>query len=246
MLKCIAKCSKGYDRCCFNCELKDLCDEVCALDPKKCEYIRDTSEVRAEKREKNADKKFWRLYIILFILTLSVLIIGLSIIGKQNYIMLTDVLNNQNTIMVELDKESIDPAAENRSEGESEALTGEARDIIERVVAAEARGEDLQTMMAVAQVIKDRSDLWGMHPVDVVFADGQFAKPYEGEISEKTGKRGKAYPSMVVPIGKPVHPEDLDFIESIINIVAVVRALDDFPFELDSSAPGIGSEVTFP
>lgn len=187
MLKCIAKCSKGYDRCCFNCELKDLCDEVCALDPKKCEYIRDTSEVRAEKREKNADKKFWRLYIILFILTLSVLIIGRSIIGNQNYIMvmLTDVLNNQNTIMVELDKESIDPAAENRSEGESEALTGEARDIIERVVAAEARGEDLQTMMAVAQVIKDRSDLWDMHPVDVVFEPGQFAKPYEGEISDE-------------------------------------------------------------
>lgn len=45
-------------------------------------------------------------------------------------------------------------------------------------------------------------------------------REYEGEISEKTGKRGKAYPSMVVPIGKPVHPEDLDFIESIINIVA--------------------------
>lgn len=45
-------------------------------------------------------------------------------------------------------------------------------------------------------------------------------REYEGEISEKTGKRGKAYPSMVVPIGKPVHQEDLDFIESIINIVA--------------------------
>lgn len=45
-------------------------------------------------------------------------------------------------------------------------------------------------------------------------------REYEGEISEKTGKRGKAYPSMVVPIGKPVHPEDLDFIESIIKIVA--------------------------
>lgn len=45
-------------------------------------------------------------------------------------------------------------------------------------------------------------------------------REYEGEISEKTGKRGKAYPSMVVPIGKPVYQEDLDFIESLINIVA--------------------------
>ena len=45
-------------------------------------------------------------------------------------------------------------------------------------------------------------------------------REYEGEISEKTGKRGKAYPSMVVPITKPVTQESLDFIESIINIVA--------------------------
>ena len=45
-------------------------------------------------------------------------------------------------------------------------------------------------------------------------------REYEGEISEKTGKRGKAYPSMVVPITKPVTPESLEFIESIINIVA--------------------------
>lgn len=45
-------------------------------------------------------------------------------------------------------------------------------------------------------------------------------REYEGEISEKTGKRGKAYPSMIVPITKPVTQESLDFIESIINIVA--------------------------
>lgn len=43
-----------------------------------------------------------------------------------------------------------------------------------------------------------------------------------------------------------IHPPTAAVVESIINIVAVVRALDDFPFELDSSAPGIGSEVTFP
>ena len=123
MLKCIAKCSKGYDRCCFNCELKELCDEVCELDPKKCEHIRDTQEARTEKRDKKSDSHFFTICGFLFVITLAVLVIGLSIIGNQNYIMvmLTDVLNNQNTIMVELDKESIDPAAENRSEVNSEA-----------------------------------------------------------------------------------------------------------------------------
>lgn len=45
-------------------------------------------------------------------------------------------------------------------------------------------------------------------------------REHEGEISEKTGKRGKSYPSVVVPITKPVTPESLEFIESIINIVA--------------------------
>lgn len=39
--------------------------------------------------------------------------------------------------------------------------------------------------MAVAQVIKDRSDLWDMHPVDVVLAESQFARPYDGEISDE-------------------------------------------------------------
>lgn len=65
-------------------------------------------------------------------------------------------------------------------------FTTEQRDIVERVVAAEARGEDLQGQMAVANVIKDRAELWNMALEEVVMADGQFAKPYQGEISNDT------------------------------------------------------------
>lgn len=49
-----------------------------------------------------------------------------------------------------------------------------------------------------------------------------------------------------LPVLRTIHPPTAAVVESIINIVAVVEALDDFPFELDSSAPGIGSEITFP
>ena len=65
-------------------------------------------------------------------------------------------------------------------------LTQEEREIIERVVAAEARGETLKGQMAVANGIKDRAELWNMTPKEVVTAKGQFAEPFQGEISEDT------------------------------------------------------------
>lgn len=66
------------------------------------------------------------------------------------------------------------------------SLTPQELDIVCRVVAAEARGEDLQGQMAVAQVIKDRSELWDMSVTEVCTAPCQFAKPYQGKISDKT------------------------------------------------------------
>lgn len=65
-------------------------------------------------------------------------------------------------------------------------LTQEEREIIERVVATEARGETLKGQMAVANVIKDRAELWNMTPTEVVTAKGQFAELFQGEISEDT------------------------------------------------------------
>jgi spore germination cell wall hydrolase CwlJ-like protein len=65
-------------------------------------------------------------------------------------------------------------------------LTTEERDLIERVVAAESRGEILEGQMAVAQVIKNRSELWGKSITEVVLAEAQFADPYQGEVSDLT------------------------------------------------------------
>lgn len=63
-------------------------------------------------------------------------------------------------------------------------LEPEERDLVCRVVAAEARGEGLQGMMAVSQVIRDRAILWDMTPTEVVTAPDQFAAPYQGELTD--------------------------------------------------------------
>lgn len=62
-------------------------------------------------------------------------------------------------------------------------LTNEEFDLVCRVVAAEARGDSFQGMMAVAETIKTRHEQWGMTVTDVCTAPYQFAKPYQGEIS---------------------------------------------------------------
>ena len=65
-------------------------------------------------------------------------------------------------------------------------LTAEERDLVERVVAAEARGESIEGQMAVAQTIMDRAVTRKQSITRVCTAKNQFAKPYQGEVSEKT------------------------------------------------------------
>lgn len=66
------------------------------------------------------------------------------------------------------------------------SLNEEERELVERVVAAEARGESFQGQMAVAQVIRDRCLTRGQAPIEVCTSPGQFAQGYEGEISSTT------------------------------------------------------------
>ena len=65
-------------------------------------------------------------------------------------------------------------------------LTDEERELVERVVAAEARGESIECQMAVAQTILDRAVSRGQSITEVCTAPYQFADPYQGDISEKT------------------------------------------------------------
>lgn len=65
-------------------------------------------------------------------------------------------------------------------------LSAEERELVERVVAAEARGEKIEVQMAVAQTIMDRCISRGQTVTEVCTAPYQFAEPYQGEVSEKT------------------------------------------------------------
>lgn len=71
-------------------------------------------------------------------------------------------------------------------------LTAEDRDLIERVVAAEARGESMEGMAAVAQSIRDRAGVWRMSYADVANQPNQYADPYQGEISQDVKKAVEA------------------------------------------------------
>lgn len=65
------------------------------------------------------------------------------------------------------------------------AITDEERELIEKVVAAEARGESIECMMAVAQTIRDRCITREQTVTEVLTAQNQFAMPYEGEITDR-------------------------------------------------------------
>ena len=65
-------------------------------------------------------------------------------------------------------------------------LTAMEREMIERVVAAEARGESFEGQAAVAEVIYNRCINRCLSVEEVIWADKQFAHPYGGEISQDT------------------------------------------------------------
>lgn len=129
---------------------------------------------------------FWTWFWRIAILIIAVLLV--TITGNQHQIMIqqTDTLNTLNDMRLEQE----DPESEAEPLPEDPVsvhiLSPEERDLIERVVAAEARGEDLQTQMGVAQTILDRAELWNISITDVVTAPGQYAGPYKGEISDET------------------------------------------------------------
>lgn len=64
------------------------------------------------------------------------------------------------------------------------ALTDTERDLVERVVAAEARGESYECMVGVAQTIRERSEHWGQS-ISKTVKYPQYAKPYKGDISDE-------------------------------------------------------------
>lgn len=86
-----------------------------------------------------------------------------------------------------------DPPQETEPEQEPEIeptaaffeLTEKQRDLVERTVAAESRGEPLEGQVAVAQTIYQRCVDSDKTPEEVL-VPGQYAAPYKGEIPDTT------------------------------------------------------------
>lgn len=64
-------------------------------------------------------------------------------------------------------------------------ITDDERELIEKVVAAEARGESIECMMAVAQVIRDRCITREQSVTEVLTAPNQFSAPYDGKVADR-------------------------------------------------------------
>lgn len=135
-----------------------------------------------------------RQQIVLTVILIGLLVIVMAgfiiILGNQAAILTqqTDTLDQLMLMQMDAEMERLEPDYWEELEEATAAypLTAEEFDLICRVVASEARSEDLQGQMAVANVILDRAVLWDMTVTDVVTAPGQFAEAYSGEISDET------------------------------------------------------------
>ena len=72
------------------------------------------------------------------------------------------------------------------SSGHVLKLADDERELVERIVAGEARGESLECQMACAQATRDRSLEWNKPVADICTAEWQFCEPYQGKITDRT------------------------------------------------------------
>lgn len=91
-----------------------------------------------------------------------------------------DTLNTLNDMRIEMES---DPPEQ--LEASVYPLADEERELVIRVVMAEARGDGYTGMLPVAQTILDRAVLWNMTVTEVVTAPGQYADPYQGRITSE-------------------------------------------------------------
>ena len=89
-------------------------------------------------------------------------------------------------INIEATEAEADTSLKALSSGHSLDLTADERELVERIVAGEARGESMECQMACAQAIRDRCIEWDKPVTDICTAKWQFCEPHQGEITERT------------------------------------------------------------
>lgn len=142
----------------------------------------------AEKELKGITLEF-KVYIFIVLLSVLIIFFGFSFLNKIDTVIERQeaILKTQADCMDQIMwlRMEIDELKEPALESDSYPLTEDERVLVEKIVAAEARGESFEGMKAVAQVIRDRAEQWGKSIEEVCLATGQFATPYEGEIGPK-------------------------------------------------------------
>ena len=129
----------------------------------------------------------WKKTIILIVLVITLVSIPTIYLTAQIKTLMkyqTDTLNTLMEIEKTIHEYNLETGLTSLTDNEIESNIIN-RELIWGVVAAEARGDTLDGMIAVAQTIKDRGDLWGMSYEEVVLAKGQYAEPYLGTISDE-------------------------------------------------------------
>lgn len=147
-----------------------------------------------EKEKISGHKRTFYTVLIYIVSLLIITFFFFIIIGNQN-----SILVMQTKIYKELsDQKSGNDSINNTEDCQKDVptsitagnktdiykLTIKERDLVQKTVAAEARGESLQCQMAVAQTIRDRAVQWKMPVSEVILSPGQYAYPYQGEISD--------------------------------------------------------------
>ena len=155
------------------------------------EEIRE-ERIRDRRKERRGLAHELRAYTIIakIIVITCMLLMGLHVINQLDAIMTQQRIHDKTMsdcmdqlMWIRMDLDELKNTEAEIDDSSKVMLTSEERDLVERIVASEAMGEPIEGMMAVAQVIRDRSQLWGMTVTEVCLAPGQFAAPYQGEIS---------------------------------------------------------------
>lgn len=116
----------------------------------------------------------WKILIVVFIL-----LFGISILYYLDSVMGGGV---------KLEDVCIDEVEKSPSEvnfGVHKRFSDDDLLLIASVVMTEARGEPFSGQIAVAQVIYDRMEIWEKSAEEILFAENQFAEPYQGTISDE-------------------------------------------------------------
>lgn len=147
----------------------------------------DNQKVRIHGHLHKITRKLFVVTILLIGLIILVSFCTALILGNLAGIAVAqeDTLNQIMELRQELTPPEIDTTTSSVTEDQDSValpLTDAERELVTRIVMAEARGDGYVGMLPVAQTILDRTTLWDMTVTEVVIAPGQYADPYKGEI----------------------------------------------------------------